>query len=257
MRTNGRKFRANHSGQLFIIAALAIAILISSTALYVYELANETSIVEDSQTVDLILLLKENTRNAVISSLVNISNGGENSVLTSNLNELSDVFRTLHRFGIHQLDFNALNDSTYDSGTWLSWDEDGTGVSSAYVNFTLRVTSMTTNVTTSYAVNVTTSVTMSGYYINLLGGEKLINLTCKVYNEGEPVLAKNISLFYEQIGSWIPVDSSNDLLVTDYGNSTYVVSFTAVNLSSSVQVSAHVYDLRQIFVRANATCEQA
>ena len=257
MRKKGRKFRANRSGQLFIIAALAIAILISSTTLYVYQLANETSIVEDSQIVDLILLLKENTRNAVMSSLANISNGGEKPVLTSNLNELSDVFRTLHRFGIYQLDFSVLNDSTYDSGTWLSWDQDGTGVSSAYANFTLRVTSMTTNVTTSYAVNVTTSVTMSGYYINLLGGEKLMNLTCKVYNEGEPALAKNISLFYEQLGSWMPVDSSNNLSITDYGNGTYTVSFTAINLSIPVHISAHVYDLRQIFVRANATCDQA
>ena len=84
--------------------------------------------------------------------------------------------------------------------------------------------------------------------------EKLVTLTCKVYNEREPALAKNITLYYENLGNWIEVNSSNNLSIEDYGNGTYLISFTAEIPSEDVQVSAHAYDLRDIFVRANTTC---
>ncbi len=256
MREGRRKFRKNSSGQLLIVAALAIAIIISSTTIYVYELSKETNSTYASSISNFILALKQNTRNTVIGSLANISNGGEKTVLTANLNELSQVFRSLNHFEICQLDFTVFNGSNYDSGIWLSWNTSDLGVSSAYANFTLKVYSTTANVTTSYAVNITTTVTINGNYTELVGDEKLVNLTCKMYNEGEPALAKNISLFYEKLGSWIPVDSSNNLSIKDYGNGTYAISFTVDVPSEQVLVSAHVYDLRDIFVRANTTCSQ-
>jgi hypothetical protein len=257
MREGRRKFRKNSSGQLLIVAALAIAIIISSTTIYVYELSKETNSTYTSPSINnFILALKQSTRNTVVGSLANISNGGEKTALTANLNELSQVFRDLNYFEICQLDFIVFNGSNYDSGIWLSWNTSDLGVSSAYADFMLKVYSTTANVTTSYAVNITTIVTISGNYTELVGNEKLVNLTCKIYNEGEPALAKNISLFYEKLGSWIPVDSSNNLSINDYGNGTYAISFTVDVPSDQVLVSAHVYDLRDIFVRANTTCSQ-
>jgi len=258
MKTRLGKSKAGSSGQLLIVAALAIAVLISSTTIYVYELSKETKSEKGSLSInDFILSLKQNTRKTVISSLANVSNGGEKTVLTSNLNELSQVFRSLTPFGIVDLAFTPLNDSNYDAGIWLSWNTSDIGISSAYTNFTVKVQSMTENITLNYAVNVTTTITISGYYTKLAGEEKLVNLTCNAYNEGKPALAKNVTLFYERLGSWIPVNSSNSFSITDYGNGTYTISFTAEIPSNTVQFSTHVYDLRDIFVLANTTCCEA
>jgi hypothetical protein len=254
MKKCRKKLKANSSGQLLIIAALAIAILISSTIIYVYEISEETNSLPAPSISDFILASKQSTRNAMISSLANISNGGEKTVLTINLNGLSQVLRSMNQFGICQLAFTPLNDSSYDDGVWLSWNTSDVGVSSAYVNFTLNVYGVATKVTTNYPINITTTMAINGSYTTLGGGEKLVNLTCKMYNEGEPALAKNMTLFYDNVGNWTLVDASNNLSITEHGNGTYSVSFTVETLSDSVQVSVGVYDLRDIFVQANTTC---
>jgi hypothetical protein len=254
MRKSGKKLRANNSGQLLIIAALAIAVLISATTIYVYELGEETNSTDTKSIGDFVLALKQGIRNAMISSLVNASEGGEKTVLAANLDKLSQVIRSSYQFGICQLDYTVFNDSKYDSGVWLSWNANDLGVSSAYANFTLKVNSMGTNLTIGYTLNVTTSVTISGYCTQLSGTEKMVNLTCRVYDDGENALARNMSLSYENLGSWIPIDSSNNLSILDYGNGTYAISFTVRTSSDRVQVSVGVYDARGIFVRANTTC---
>jgi len=192
----------------------------------------------------------------MISSLANISTEGEKTILAANLNELSQVFRSLNHFGICHLTFTPLNNSNYDSGVWLSRNVSSTGVSSVYANFTLRIYGIAENVTVNYVVNITTAITISGYYVRIVGNEKQVNLTCNAYNEGKPALAKNITLFYEMLGSWTRVDSSNNLSVMDYGNGTCRVSFTVVTPSNTVEISAHVYDSRDIFVQANTTCSE-
>jgi hypothetical protein len=254
MKKRQRKFRANGSGQLLLVAALAIAILISSTTIYVYELSKETNNSDTPSIGSFVLALKQSTRNAMISSLVNVSNGGEKSVLVANLNRLSQVFRNIDNLGICQLGSTPLSNSNYDSGTWLSWNISDMGVSSAYANFTFEYYDSAMNVTLDYAVNVTTAVTISGYYTKLSGNEKLVNLTCNVYNEGKSALAKNMTFLYERLGSWLPVDPLNSLSIMDYGNGTYHISFTVATPSNDVQVSVHIYDLRDILVQANTTC---
>ena len=254
MKTYKKRFGTNSSGQLLIVAALAIAILISSTTIYVYELSKETNITDTRSINNFILALKQSTMNAMESSLANVSNGGEKTVLTTNLDALSQVFRSLNHFGICQLDSAVFNDSTYDSGTWLSWNTSDLGVSSAYANFTLNVYGMTSTITMDYAINITTTLAVNGSYVSLGGETKLVSLTCKIYNEDEPALAKNITLFYENLGNWTQVDASNNLTILDYGNGTYLISFTVTTSSDPVQVLTHAYDLRDILVKANTTC---
>lgn len=255
MKRFRREFRANSSGQLLIVAALAIAILISSTTIYVYEISREPNNVDSYPINDIVLALKQNTRNTVISSLANVSKGGDKTVLNSSLNSLSQVFENLHQFGLCYFSFTIINDSRYDSGVSLSWNTNGIGVSSAYANFTLNVQSVTANIAVDYDVNITTTVTINGSYVRLEGEEKLVNLTCRVFNEEEPALAKNITLLYQDLGRWMPINSSNNISKIDYGNGTYLLSFI-VSTSSDVQVSAHVYDLRDILVQANTTCTE-
>lgn len=252
-----RNFGANRSGQLLIVAALAVAILISTTTIYVYELSVETNTAHNFSMNNFVLALKQTTKNAMISSLVNISKGGEKAVLALNLNELTQVLRSLNQFGTCNLTFTTSNDSGYDNGVKLAWNTSDTGMSSTYANFTLKIYGLEEIATIDYAINITTSITVKGYYTNLAGSEKQVNLTCYVNSEGTPALAKTISLFYESLGSWYPVDSSNNLSTTDYGNGTYSMSFTVNTSATSVPVSARVYDLRDIFVQANTTCSEA
>jgi hypothetical protein len=248
-------FRANSSGQLLIVAALAIAILISSTTIYVYELGGERQSAEDFFMSNFILAVKQGSRNAVISALANASNGGEKTVLAENLESLSQAYMRLNQRGIWRLSYTVLNDSLYDRGVWLSWNTSGLGVSSAYANFTLRVYDLTANITISYAVNITTTITINGYYTNN-GTEKTVNLYCKVFNEGKPALAKNLTVFYEALGVWMPVNASNTFSIYDYGNGTYTVSFTVTVSSEIVQVSVHIQDMRGILVQASIPCRE-
>jgi hypothetical protein len=256
MKKSVRRFRANSSGQLLIVAALAIALLVSSTTIYVYELSRETSSSDRRPLDDFVLSLRQSTRNVIISSLANVSNGGSCSVLSASLNTFSQLVAGLHHFGTITLDFAVLNDSTYDSGTNLSWSTSGTGVSSACTNFTLQVYGLEEDIATAFAINVTTTIALNGSYVTLASGQKQVDIACRLYNEGEPSLAENMAFFYEDSGSWNQVDISNGLSIIDQGNGTYFVSFT-VNVSpDTVQVSIHAHDSRDIFVAANATCSE-
>lgn len=84
------------------------------------------------------------------------------------------------------LSFTLINDSRHDSGVYLSWNTNGSGVSTAYANFTLKVQSMAANLAIDYAVNITTTIAINGSYTTLEGEEKLVNLTCRVFNEEKP-----------------------------------------------------------------------
>lgn len=251
-----RKFGSNSSGQLLIVAALTIAILISSTTIYVYKLSSEMVSTEDYLTSNIILALKQSARNTMISSLSNISKGGNTAILEENLNNLSQAVKNLYKSGIHHLAFTSMNNSKYDSGIWLSWDKNGSGVSSAHTNFTLKTANLAANMTAHFVQNITTTIVVDGSYTRLEDQEKLVNLTCQVFNDGNPALAKNITLFYRNLTTWIRVNQTNNLSVTDCGNGTYLLSFN-VTTSSDVQVSTHIRDLRDIIVRANTTCTEA
>jgi len=240
------RLKANCSGQLLIVAALAIALLISSTTAYVYELSEETRASGMEQMGDLVFALKQGTRNTMISSLANASNGGEKTLLATNLDKLSEVMRSIHSFGSCNLLFRTFNDSLYDQGIRLSWNTTNMGVSSASANFTLNVDNAAAEIVVNYDINVTTSLTVNGSYIDE-GTEKLANLTCRVYNEDQSVLAENIGVFYGNSGNWVQVDPSS-LSTVDFGNGTYSLSFAVP--SDTVQASIHVIDSRGVLVQA-------
>jgi hypothetical protein len=255
MKKFNKIFRAKSSGQLLIVAALAIAILIASTTMYVYELTEEKQAPQDTAIGEVVLAIKTGLRNTVISALANASKGGEKTVLAKNLERLSSAYRRVYQYGICQISYKLLNSSEYESGIKLSWTNSGLGVSSAHVAFTLKIFGLTSNITVDDAVNVTTAIIIGGYYtVNGDGGTKRVSLTCHVLNEEKPAQAKNITIYYEEFGVWIPV---SDLSFIEWGNGTYTLSFTVTNASETVHVSVHLTDARNIFVMANATCSQA
>lgn len=258
MKKLEKLMKAKSSGQLLIVAALAIAIIISTTTVYVYEVSREKpSIPQGFPVADFVLAVKQGSRNAMISALANATNGGEKTVLASNLNGLSQAYKSLNAYGLYYLSYTVLNDSRYTDGFLLSWeDSSGSGISSASANFTLKFYGLTEKTILSYAINITTTIRLEGSY-TLNGSEKVVSLVCQVFNEGKPALAKNITVYYELYGGWVPANSSNNLSITDYGNGTYTIFFAVSTDSDTVQVSAHIYDYRGIFVKANVTCSKA
>ena len=249
-----------NSGQTLVITALVIALLILSLAYGVFE-AGRRSEMQSATTLNMpVLATKLGLRNTVTSALVNVSNGGENGMLAANLDEYASVVGNQSYFGKCTVLFTALNVSPYQSGMWISWGSDGTGVSGAYANFSLLFTETDSEIQLEHTVNITTSLNVEGVYTSLGGTLKQANVTCRVFNEGEAALAKNVTLYYDFDGNigtsdWTAADSPT---VTDYGNGTYLMSFTAETQTSSdpLIVSAQAFDLREIFVLANVSCTE-
>jgi len=252
-----KKFGAARSGQLLIVAALAIAILIASTSIYVYELTTQKQSAENDSIVELVLAIKTGLRNAAVSALANITQGGQKTVLAENLDTLADVYTRLYPQQICQIRYKLPNSAGYEDGVKLSWNSNnGLGVSSVYVPYMLKVLAPTFNATLNDAVNITTTLKVQGF---CTVGEnetlKTVNLTCMVFNEEKQAQAKWIAIYYEDdSGAWIPVNNPS---ITDWGNSTYSPHFTVALASDFVHVSVHVVDARNILVVANTTCSQA
>ena len=253
MTEASKHHRRKNTGQLLIVAAFAIALLISSTTAYVYELSRGTASASESAATDFMFAVKQTTRNVVIGSLANISNGGERTVLTSNMNRLAETLRNARQHGVCNLTYLELNSFGYDMGTRLSWGTNGSGLSSVYASITLKVYGVSSQVSMDSAINISSSLVVGGKYTTLAGGEKNVSLTCALTNEGQPALAGSLTFFYNNGGIWTQVNASNSLTFTDLGNGTYIVSFV-ITVTNPVDLSACVIDLRNVFVRANTTC---
>jgi hypothetical protein len=243
------------SGQALIVTALIITLLLLSAVYYVLETeksAVQTQSLNDSD----FSMAKLGTRNAMVSALANISNYGVTDALTEDLNKFSSQFRTATYGAESDLSFTTFNSTPYQNGIWISWGQNGSGVSSTYVSFSINSSGPTENYHAEYAVNVTTSLNIEGVCTGD-GEEKTVNVTCTVYDENGPALANEIDMLYlnPTDGSWLSGDSSNNVIVLDFGNGTYSISFHAYS-QQPVEVSAHIHDMRNIFAMANVTCTQ-
>jgi hypothetical protein len=254
MKSEHRK-RGN-SGQALIVTALIITLMWMSTVYYVLETEKETVSIISTTDFDF-SVTKVSTRNTLISALANASNGGDKEALTTDLEKLSS---TLHAHSYEaevDLSFTPLNTTPYQDGMWISWGEEGSGVSSAYVSFAINVSGSAANYYLAYETNVTTALHIDGVCADE-GSEKSVNMTCTIYDENGPALAKTISILYQNQtdGSWLSVDQQNNLAIVDFGNGTYGISFLAYS-QGPIKVSAQINDLRGIFAMANVTCVQA
>jgi len=242
-------------GQALIVTGLIITLILMSTVYYVLETEKQTMSIQNTANSDF-LATTLSIKNTLISALANASNGGDKESLTRNLNRLTAVLHTHSYDAEFDLSFVPLNSSPYEDGLWISWGEDGSGVSSAYVSFTINVSASAANYHLDYETNITTAVQIQGVYT---GGdsEKIVNVTCTVYGENGPALASKIDIFYQNQTdeSWLKVDWQNNPAIVDYGNGTYAISFQA-HSQEPVRVSTQINDLRDIYVMANTTCTQ-
>ena len=247
-----RNLKHNSSGQVIIITALLVASLLLSTAIYVFETEKEVPTVDTGEN-NVFPAYQQSTINTLISALANVTNGGDPSVLTADLNELTRAITNDSYQAMLQMDYTPLNVDPYQNGIWISWGADGQGVSSAYVSFVFGSSSSSTSSNLEYDVNVTTEADLSGNY-QLNGNLTQVNLTVNVLNEGKPALAQNFTFYFENAtDGWVKVNSPS---ITDFGNGTYSVSFTTETDQSSdpLLVSMLCQDQRGISVGANVTC---
>ena len=253
MRNNSSNRR--NRCQALIVTGLIITLILMSTVYYVLETEKQTISIQNTANSD-VPATTLSTKNTIISALANASNGGDKESLTRNLNRLETVLHTRSYDAELDLSFAPLNSSPYEDGMWISWGENGSGVSSAYVSFTINVSESAANYHLDYETNITTAVQIQGVCTGG-GSEKIVNVTCTVYDENGPELASRIDIFYQNQTdeSWLKVDWQNNRAIVDYGNGTYAVSFQAYS-QEPVRVSAQINDLRDIYVMANATCTQ-
>jgi len=151
------------------------------------------------------------------------------------------------------IDYNTLNTSDYQNGIWISWNANGKGISSAYASFVFASYSPLEALNSEFALNVTSTINLSGNYQQLNDTIKQVNLTINLQNEDKPALAQNFTFFYQNATDWIRINTQN---TTNFDNGTYTVSFIAETtpLNNPLVVSMLCQDQRGIFVGANVTC---
>jgi hypothetical protein len=122
-----RSFRRAKSGQVLIVTALLVSVLLLSTALFVIETEKDVPTVDVNQN-NVFYTYKQSTRTTLISALANATDGGNPNILSTDLNELKTVILANSYEAMLSVDCNTLNSSSYRNGLWISWGASGQGV---------------------------------------------------------------------------------------------------------------------------------
>jgi len=243
-------------GQVLVVAALAIALTILSVQSYLYDLSKQTLIPQNDYLSDYLLSIKQGTNHIATASLINISNGGASINLENNLARWSEFVADDYRFGAPMLNTTLESTSPYNRGLWLEWGTTGVGTSSICFDFNLDISGRDVEVNWDYTVNKTTKVTSSGGYTDLGGTAKQFDLTINIVNEEISCIASSVILHYNKTTTWEDPTSLGDYSVTDYGNGTYVYSFTDDVDKLQVPIRIQIVDLRGVYVRTELILEE-
>ena len=119
-----RSFRRNTSGQVIVITALLVALLLLSTAIFVIETEKNVP-TSGADSNDVFPAYQQSARSTLISALANITNGGDVGILTSDLNQLQSAITSHSYQAILEMDCTPLNSAPYQNGVWISWGADG------------------------------------------------------------------------------------------------------------------------------------
>jgi hypothetical protein len=242
--------RGRGRGQVLIVAALGMALVIISTQAYVLRLSRTKVSSDYSCYSDHILGIEQGTGHVVVASLVNVSRDGAASSLSDNLDRWEAFVSGDHAFGRCSLNTTLASQSPYSEGIRLDWGTDGEGVSSACVEFTLNVSGRGLEVDHHFTINSTTLLRIVGSFTDLGGDTKALTVSVELQVDGGRALVESISLDYMKSSVWTDPTGLGSYQEQDYGNGTYLYTFTDEVPGSQVQVRAQVYDLRGVYVRA-------
>ncbi|MCL5877513.1 MAG: hypothetical protein M1540_06860 [Candidatus Bathyarchaeota archaeon] len=249
-----RSLRHDCRGQVLIVSALLVALLLLSTAIYVIEVSKDVPTVEADITSNF-ESYQPSLRCALISALANVTNGGSREVLASDLSDLKTVILARSYQALLTIEYSPLNGGVYQDGFWVSSGGSGEGVSSVYVSFAFNASNSAGYSHLVYSVNVTSRMDVSGNYQQVNDTHRQVTLNLKYSNEAGAALAQNQTFSYQNGADWVPADST---LIVDHGDGTYTVSFYAEMPSTGevLNVSASCWDQRGICIKANVACNR-
>ena len=247
----------NRRGQVLVVAALAIALTILSVQYYLYDLSKQKLTPQNDYLSDYIISIKQGTEHIVTASLINISNGGAQINLENNLDRWSELLNDDYRFGTPGLTSTPEAAAPYTDGVWLEWGTTGVGISSISSDFVLDISGRDVEVNWDYSVNRTSKVTCTGGYTDLGGVTKQFDITIKLVNEQVPCLASTILLHYNKTTIWEDPTILGSYTFTDYGNGTYVYSFTDDVDKLQVPIRVQIVDQRGVYVRTELLLEES
>jgi len=248
-----RGFRNNNSGQVIVVTALMVALVLLSSAIFVIGTEKDVPTATNSAN-SFFSAYQQAARNTLISALANLTNSGNTGVLAADFSQLESAIAANSYQSILQMNFVPLNEAPYQNGFYVSWGTNGQGISSACVTCEINSTGTDSTSNLETTIEATSQVDLSGTYIQLDNNSMQINLTISLSNDGLPALAETISLNSENANrAWISVLPPS---ITDFGNGTYTTSFTEQTdqLFFPLQVSAVCQDQRGIVTMANTTC---
>jgi len=240
-------------GQVLIVAAFAISILLLSANVYVYRNSRIDSSPTYGTLIDYAQHIRLGSIHAVTASLVNVSNGGASSNLGHNIERWEAFTRGDYRFGTCDLNVSLGSQAPYSEGVWLDWGATGVGVSSAYADFTLDISGRGAEVDWAFPVNQTTEMRVSGSFAVIVEDRKDVAVTMSMLNEGSPAPAQSIFLEYWDTGLWNDASLEGDYTAIDYGNGTYRFTFSADIPGAQVNIRIQAIDERGIFVQTEET----
>ena len=243
-------------GQVLVVAALAIALTILSVQYYLYDLSTQKLTPQNDYLSDYILSIKQGTEHIITGSLVNISNSGASTNLEYNLDRWTEFLANDYRFGTPLLASTPEAASPYSDGIWLEWGTTGVGVSSICSDFVLDISGRDVEVNWDFSINKTAKVTCIGGYTDLGGITKQFDLTLNLVNEQVPCLASSVIMHYNKTTTWEDPSSLGSYSFIDYGNGTYVYSFTDDVDKLQVPIRVQVVDQRGVYVRTEQLLEE-
>lgn len=249
------KRRGNH-GQILAVSALVIALIMISTAMYIYDLSGSIGDGGVYLLNDYVQSITLGSKHTIISALANITNGGSNETLAANLDAWSMTVEKQYVFGTFTLNHTLRGTPPYISGLYVNWDTLGNGVSEASADFTLNASGRELKMQYPFQVNVSTVLQAQGYLTEVSPLSKQITIVFNLFNEEQPALARNVTIRYGYLGAWLVPNAAENYSLTDYGNGTYKATFALVTAATSLDVAVQVFDSRGILVCANATLTQ-
>ena len=241
--------KRKNSGQLLVLVALLISLILISSELYVVNVGKSSGTNQMSSIQDYGLSIELGSKHVIIGSLANITSGGQNENLFLNLQRWALFVANEQKFGNHFLTFYPKTSTLYSEGLWISEGSDGVGISSAIVDFDYRVEQQGVNWTRSFTLNVTSSVQVYCNYRIINGNEKQTNVIIQLSTDGSPAFAKQISIEYDKNGTWLIPDETNNYMIQNFGNGTYNSVFSN-NLNEANSIHVQITDSNGIIVRA-------
>ena len=248
--------RHGNSGQVLIITSLIVVLLLLSTAIYTRDLKNRIPLYQPESSA-IFSAIRVGAAHTIVSALANITNGGTHSILVQDLDEYQLALSTQLSNAIVTMNYILKDDPPYTEGVFISWGNEGIGISSICTSFSVNHSSLAAERYSEFEVNITSKLTVQSHY-TLNGTAASANVTLMLMNEGTPTLPNNLAVMYKMEdltapGEWrIPSNPS----ILDFGNGTQLISFStqAQPQNGNMAVSVQVVDLRGVFIMANATC---